>query len=426
MKHMSWMLVFALLAMSPVFADDVEGEEEPVVTGPWVPIPDTASCPEAFDEATGDPVDWIPMMSALPKIHGGEYIGPAWQERPLTFPDPAAGQFYDFCGIFDILFCSLGPIADVAGDDVLEFANLVQCMYADLNGIVDLEASIPVTPNGMHDAYELGLVAAILNDPANAYHDEVKASFDGFFLEIKNLLMLALSDAGKYGDLRSVVSGGAPGLVPGLSAVLAGFCVMGDDDTNLALDMLIGLLADIGLEPPEGGIASLGTAVPELGPNGDADGDGFTNKEEYRYFVGGLQYDIAGYVAVVLDPEEVPDLPQVVIDGPERRVSVGDTVTLTASITVGDVIEYAWKFQGVILEDEVGASLVIENAQVEDSGIYTAVLTVDDGAKAIEIYEADFIINVSEFAVPVGGALGLSIFAGACALAGAMGIRRRK
>ncbi|HOD96606.1 MAG TPA: immunoglobulin domain-containing protein [Candidatus Hydrogenedentes bacterium] len=421
MKHMSWLLVLAMLAASPAFSG-------------WTPVPEMELCPATVNE-DDDPVNWpkVNTMSGMPKIHNDEVTKNPWVAKPATFPD-VAKEPYDFCGIFDVIYCSLGPAGSLS-EDILNFANLVQCMFADINGPVDLDADIPVTPNGVLDSYELAIIAAILNDVNHPLNADVTASFQGYFYEIKNLVMEALFLANLKGDkdLRGTLFGLAPYLGGSLVSVLAGFAVMGDPDTDSALDALLGLLAQIGLEPPENGIASLGTPVPALGPLGDADGDGFTNKQEYNYFVNILEYSPEEFAAAALDPNAVPDtppVPEVTIGGPTGRIAVGDTVTLSANVSVGSVTDYAWKKNGVILDDEVGAALVLANVQLDDSGVYTAAVTVEyeDGNKAlvVDTFEGSFTVTVLEYTVPVGSALGLSIFAGACALAGAMGIRRRK
>ncbi|HOM48858.1 MAG TPA: hypothetical protein PK491_10105, partial [Candidatus Hydrogenedentes bacterium] len=251
MKHMSWLLVLAMLAASPAFSG-------------WTPVPEMELCPATVDE--DGPVNWpkVNTMSGLPKIHNDEVTKNPWVAKPATFPD-VAKEPYDFCGIFDVIYCSLGPAGSMS-EDILNFANLVQCMFADINGPVDPDADIPVTPNGVLDSYELAIIAAILNDVNHPLNAAVTASFQGYFYEIKNLVMEALFLAKLKGDkdLRGTLFGLAPYLGGSLVSVLAGFAVMGDPVTDSALDALLGLLAQIGLAPPENGIASLGTPVPAL------------------------------------------------------------------------------------------------------------------------------------------------------------------
>ena len=93
------------------------------------------------------------------------------------------------------------------------------------------------------------------------------------------------------------------GLAPGLLAILAGYPTLGDPQTNAALDMLLSLLSDLGLEPPQGGIVSITQSVPELGPDGDADGDGASNSKEYNYF---KSQGPAATIAAQLNPTQTP------------------------------------------------------------------------------------------------------------------------
>ena len=218
----------------------------------------------------------------------------------------------------------------------------------------------------------------------------------------------------------------APHLIGSLTGILAADATMGDATTNAALDELLGLLSSIGVKPPEGGIGALGTAVPALGPEGDADGDGYTNRQEYNYFVGSLEYSAPDYVAAALDPEQ--GLPPVLkITGPTGRVPLGSDVTISVEVLVGTAVNYQWYKDSTLLDGETGSAVELLNAQVADSGVYRVDVNVDNGmGKAVELYSASFTLTVSEFSVPVGGAFGLIMLAGACGMAGVAGLRRRK
>lgn len=372
----------------------------------YTPVPDLAAC-------TGAVLPFAPMpaFAVLP---------PATPTDPVDFT-PADGN-YAFCEYADTIFCSLSPLTGLAAE-VADFAFLVQCLNMDLNGPIDLVAEIPITPNGIPDAsYELGILAQVLNDPTEPLHAAALAGFHEYYQNIKNLVVQALTTAGYIGLVPMV----APHLIASLTGILAADATMGDPLTNAALDELLGLLAQLGLEPPAGGIASLGTAVPALGPDGDADGDGYTNRQEYNYFVGNLQYPAPDYVAAALDPLQV--LPAVLkITGPTGRVPLGADVTISVEVLVGTAVNYQWYKDGALLDGETGSAVSLLNAQVADSGVYRVDVNVDDGAgKAVQLYSASYTLTVSEFSVPVGGAFGLVMLAGACAMAGVAGLRRRK
>jgi len=401
MKKKSVLIGLLVVAMSSVaFAEHT-------------PVPDLASCPPTSDEY-GAAIDWkfAPLPGFSIFVPGG----------PVNFA-PIEGQV-DFCAYTDIVFCSLIPVGLVV-PAVMEFANLVQCLTMDINGPIDLEAELPVTPNGMLDgAYELGILAA----KYNAGDAEVVAAYQDNFVAVKNLIVdaLAVAEMKSDKDLRGIVQSAAPYLVGALSSVLAGFTTLGDAETNEALDQLLLLLDDIGLTPPEGGIASITTGIPDLGKNGDADGSGNSNWVEYNYFVNGLEYSPAEYVAAALDPEQEPPAVLSIAASPTGKIPLGGSVTISVAVNpgMGTAVAYQWKKDGIILADETGSAVSITNAQVADSGVYSVVVDVD--AKAVEQYEASYTLVVLEFVIPVGGALGLIALAGACAMVGVSGLRRRK
>lgn len=381
------------------------------------PIPDLASCPPTQDEF-GDPIDWRFVPT------------PAWNMMVMYGPvnhAPTEGQV-DFCGYTDIVFCSLAPVATVV-PDVLDFANLVQCLYMDINGPLNLDPEgedLPISPNGIPDArYELGILAYILNTPAHPLHTTAKTIYRANYLNVKNLIQEALQAAciDSTCDLRGLVSAVAPYLASTLVAVLAGFATLDDATTNEALDELLALLEDIGLTPPEGGIGGITDGIAALGPEGDADGDGKSNREEYNWFVGSQGYTAGQYVAAALDPNQKP--PDVVkINGPRGRVARGSNVTLTLEVLIGTRVSNQWYKDGDLLEGEEGPTLEINNAQPEDSGVYRVDVQVD--AKEINTYSASFTLNVLPYSLPIGSTLSLITLAGACALAGVAGLRRRK
>lgn len=377
------------------------------------PVPDLESCPPTSD-TYGNPVNWT--FVPLPQFNIFTLGG------PVNF-STIAGQV-DFCAYTDIVFCSLIPVGGVV-PEVMEFANLVQCLTMDINGPIDLEAEIPVTPNGVLDgAYELGILAA----KYNAGDAEVVAAYQANFVAIKNLIVdaLAVAEMKSDKDLRGIVQSAAPYLVGALSSILAGFCTLDDAQTNAALDQLLLLLADIGLTPPEGGIGSITTGIAYLGKDGDADDSGNSNWVEYNYFVNGLEYSPAEYVAAALDPEQEPPAVLAITANPTGKIPLGGSVTISVAVNpgMGTAVAYQWSKDGSPLVDETGSAVSITNAQVADSGVYSVVVDVD--AKAVEQYTASYTLIVLEFSVPVGGAIGLVMLAGACAMAGVAGLRRRK
>lgn len=402
MKKMVWLMVLMLAALPAV------AQHTPV------PGPDGAGCQDMGAGST--PYAPLPQWN-LP----GAY------DDPIT-SWPAAGT-YDFCATLDTLYCSLfelGSLSTSILEDIRPFASLVQCLYADINGPVNPEAEIPVTANGVPDgAYELGVLAEALNNASNPYHTEATQKFQSNFFNIKVLIEQALANVPMKSDLRGLVPAIAPHLPGSLVYVLAGFATLDDPTTNAALDELLGLLSDIGITPPPGGIASITDGVPALGPLGDADGDGFSNKTEYDYFVGDQGYTAVQYVAAVFNAAEVPPdtFPSVKITGPARvRIEEGATLTLNTSVrNVTGSVTYQWFKNNAPLAGQTGSSLVIPNVTSADAGAYTVQINVPDKS----IYVSDPVI-VQVFAeLPVAGGLGLALVAGACALAGIAGMRRK-
>jgi hypothetical protein len=399
----------------------------------WDPVPDAAGCPpttvwDPVEEAYV-PYNWANTIVRTPGIALSEYSDVPWAPAPVVFRNVTQYP-YDFCGYFDIIFCSLGPVAAVI-PDVGTFAFLVQCLTADLNGPLDLEAELPVTGNGIPDGqYELGIVAAVLNDLGHPLNAAATAGFQEYFVNIKNLIMEALyvySMKSDDKDVRGILYAAAPYLVSPLAGVLSALAVMGDDTTNEALDAVIGLLSAIGLEPPEGGIGSLGTPVPELGPNGDVDGGGASNMAEYLYYVVQEGYSLEAFLDAVFDPLQEPPVPTVIITGPVpsgKPVGIGTNVTLSATVNNTTAISYQWFKGAALLTDQTGSALQLSNVQVADSGVYKVEVTVN--AKATEVISATYTLTVIDIQLPVGGTVGLVMLAGACAMAGVAGLRRRK
>lgn len=402
MKKMAIVMVLMLAAV-PVLADHTP-----------VPGPDGTGCQSMGAGST--PYAPLPTW----------YLPGAYDDAIDTWPTVGS---YDFCATLDTLYCSLYELGNLSPgilDSVAPFAGLVQCLNADINGPIDPEAEIPVSANGVPDGqYELAVVAAALNNENNQYHGAALTAFQNNFFNIKVLIEEALANVPLKADLRGIVPSIAPHLPGALVYVLAGYATLGDPTTNDALDALLGLLSDIGITPPAGGIAAITDGIPQLGPLGDADGDGFTNKTEYDYFVGDQNYTPAQYVNAVFDAAQTPPdiFPSVSITGPSRvRIEEGDTLTLGTSLrNVTGTVTYQWFKNNQALTDQTGSSLVIPNVTAADAGSYTVQIDVSEKA----IYVSNPVI-VQVFAqLPVAGGLGLALVAGACALAGIAGMRRK-
>jgi hypothetical protein len=111
------------------------------------------------------------------------------------------------------------------------------------------------------------------------------------------------------------------------------------------------------------------------------------------------------------------------ISGP-HILDIGDPLVLEAAAEGFDeVTAWEWWKDGGILA-ETSDTLTVASATADDSGTYTAVAIGTVGGEPVES-EASFLVMVG-YATPLAGGLGLGLMAGACALAGAVAIRRKK
>lgn len=348
---------------------------------------------------------------------------------------------YDFCAYADTVYCSLQYLASFA-PEILEFGNLVQCRFADINGPLASSGEIPITPNGIPDMqYELGILAKVLNTPSHPLYTLANTLFEANFQTLKDLIVEALyvatlkkADTEPDKDLRSLMQTFAPFLTGSLTGVLTAFATTADPDTNRALDELLGLLEDIGLQPPEGGIEAITDGIPELGAFGDADGDRFSNYAEYQYFVGQLNYTPAQYVAASLDPNQKPPTlePELKLFSRSGFYCVGRNITLTIQlINYFEQPEYIrWYKDSVLIPDANNLILEILNAQESDSGIYTVkvgLLVEHDGKELtpLELQSSISITVVSE-GLSATGIAGLGVTVLALGVTGLLRARRKQ
>ena len=378
--------------------------------------------------------------SAVPTCANGS----SYLYTPLTPMPPSVGNF-DFCLAMNTIYCSLSPVATTLG--ITSYLPLFACDLADINGPLDLAASIPVTANGMLDSeYELGLVGAILNNASYSQNGltqaEVLAGFQANYTLFSTTIDAALAAAGYTGLINAL----APYLPKGLAYSLAGYALLGDTDTIGAISAIFGLLADLGITPPD--VSQLVGFPTQLAKLGDADGDGCTNFAEYTAYSSS---GAATYIANALNPAVNPGNCSAEGEGegegegePAGADSCGLTVNSNISITgpnwaeVNGAVElrcafgttpagtlsYQWKKDCVDITDATGSSYKLDSVALTDGGEYRVAVT--DGAKATTISSL-FVLSVYPAgSLPLTGGLGLALLAGASALAGVVGIRRKK
>ena len=449
------------------------------------PIPDSSACSGICDPGTPDPN--ICMHTPMPPDPGSECLEgeselpcdviwplvsfagmPSWdllyylhpdmviaEVEPFTIDLPAAGT-YDFCGWMDQLYCGLDPVAGFAAE-IEQFGYIIQCQNMDINGPVDDCLEIPMTSNGIPDRFELAVLAEVLNDPASPMNAQATAALQSNMDALVPPLCDALRavDVGLQDpvDIRAILYAAAPWALPALGGIICAAATMGDDPTLAALDELVGLLADLGIEPP----VITWQTVPALSADGDASANGFTNRELYDWLIQvnpAMTHQEFG--AAALNPASRPPAKVTVQGGGSAYVD--DDVTL--AVNVSDLASgasaaayqwYIWDVVGqecgkwigeegeqtcdrwcdvydwVVIPDATGATLPLGAVTIEDSGKYGVGVDIDTG-KAVEgaIIASTTLVVTEDPGMPVGSAVGLTLLAGACALAGAIGIRRRK
>lgn len=329
---------------------------------------------------------------------------------------PAVGS-YNFCHYMDTVYCQLKYINSVV--DVSEYADLLRCLDADINGPVDLLLDPPIQGNGMTDGqYEFMLLAYVLNTPEHPLHADAHAAIRTNFVFFKDLIQLALTDVDGTNYL-ALVPLMVPHLIGALAMQLAGYAALDDPLTYDALDALLALLTEIGLSPPPGGVISVTDGIGDVGPGSDFDADGFSNIDEYLHVEDTFGITISGYDGYVKNPATAT------IAG-AKYYMVGTRISLSPSLIYGGVIEGAsWEKDSTPLGTAI--PLVIPNCQYTDAGEYTVTVTHRMGAtKGTSQTVGTGTVTVGDIPIPVTGIAGIAALSGAIALLAARRLRRRK
>jgi len=226
---------------------------------------------------------------------------------------------------------------------------------------------LPVSGNGMIDGqYELALLAYVLNTPTHPLHADAHAAIQTNFIFFKDLVQLALTDVDGSNYL-SLVPLMVPYLIGSLALELAGYAALGDPQTYEALDAVLGLLTEIGLEPPAGGVVSVTDSIGDVGPIEDFDGDMFSNIDEYNYVADTFGLSVNGYWGYVMNPATAS-----VVGA--KYYQVGTKITLSPKLTYGGAIEsVSWQKESVPLGS--ANPLVIDNCLYSDAGVYDMTVT---------------------------------------------------
>ncbi len=368
-------------------------------------------------------------------VAAGMLLSPSVAKAELLTPMPPSAGNFNFCLAFDTLEATFTTVVGILGgflepEDIAVFVDISEsltCEAADINGPLDLEADFPVTANGLLDAeYELGVLAFVANadsysNSAGLTQSAVLAAFDTNYTFLLGVINDALASTG-YDVLITPL---APDLVPSLTYVLAGYATLGDANSVGALSAVFGLLEQIGITPPD--TSNLDTSLAGLlGFDGDADGDEVDNRGEYNaYWELGPSTYIANALNDSVFPEIVGLFPGFPLSGPTNWVAEGTNVILGigGGLSAEGAATYAWTHDGTPVGGNL-ATLALGAVDLAASGLY--VLGITDESKG-SYTSAPFNLNVVEAGeVPVAGGLGITLLAGVCALAGAVGIRRKR
>lgn len=351
-------------------------------TGVSVSDPDEAHCALAITQSA-------PYLAQnRPQIAEGETEG----EAPVVYE----GYYCELLGgiYTNELLRSLLPPFAIALFDLLDPET------ADLNGGADPE-TMTFNGNGMLDCgYELGVFRRILDTETLDLSSTGGVQYEQVYEANRNNRLQLVADIGASN--AAIVNGIAPGLLE----VAAAYITLGDEGST---GFIVGLMDIINEVQYVGDLnLALYVRLPEfLSAEGDADGDGATNREEYEAY---YQYGPDAYVTYALNPSVFPGSTgsgQAIILG-SQKVKEGDAVTLSAflSYMVGTVT-IAWYKDGVVLEGQAGTEYHISNVTPDDAGEYH--LLVTDESKGL--YESPpFVLEViTEASMPVSSIVALGL-----------------
>jgi putative intracellular protease/amidase len=146
--------------------------------------------------------------------------------------------------------------------------------------------------NGIPDSVEMGLIASILDQPeldlsavGGVRGTEVRAAWDQAHASASNDVAQHLKQW------------------PKLPTLVTGYVLIGTTDSFNAINRLSTAYG----APLNGDYTLAGPLKKFLGPDGDADGDTFTNRQEYHAFG---RTDRASFYQAALDPQQAPTLEQ--------------------------------------------------------------------------------------------------------------------
>jgi lysophospholipase L1-like esterase len=350
--------------------------------------------------------------------------------RPLGGPGAGNGNFTHNGPFF---YEEAPPFEEDDFDGALRFLDQATIPYAEqLNGfsfapeLCDANGGfggvdpLIIHGNGILDSDEFALIRACLRQPG------LDLSATGGVTHS----IAASAWTHNLGRMRSDL-GGEDGLAltvfPRIDTVFAGFITLGDGISSSLPALVVLALSSMTDFPIPVTIPNVANylLLPEyFGLDGDADGDGFSNAEEYAFFkpIGGRDL----FLAAALNPNMTPE--------PECQnhqggtFMAGESFCLIVPEPTALGAAFQWYKNGVPLQDggyisgSNWRSLHILSLQVSDSGSYTC--EYDNANKAPALFGPVEVVVVK--GAPVASSWGLAVVALACGLGGAWRIRRKR
>lgn len=293
----------------------------------------------------------------------------------LSYQDPPPIEEDDF----DAFLLSLNTASAPYTEQLNGFSFAPE--VCDANGGFQMEPEIEIYGNGLLESCEFGLIQACLRNP-----DLDLRPFGGISHEValaaweQNLTQMRTDLGGTNGLALSVLRG--------LDSILSAYFLLGDSVSRLLPSALV--FAATSYEEIQ-----LELTVPDpmnyrmlprfFAFSGDADGDGFTNKEEYDYFMPLGGRDL--YIQAALTPFITLESSCANTEG--GVFSEGDMFCLVVPDPVA-YTSFQWMKDGQPLND-IGSiqgsrwrTLHIMSLQLSDSGDYTC--EYDDGSKSPRVF----------------------------------------
>lgn len=268
----------------------------------------------------------------------------------------------------------------------------------DLNGGQISIEPVVISGNGMLDSLEFALITECYNNIDIDFTANGGVSHQIAVNAFNQNMQQMIVDCGGAGSIVNTIFYGLP-------QMLAGYMTLGNQESTM-IPTVISIAAQA-IDPSFN--IHVNIIVPlnyqllpqYFGPDGDADGDGWTNKQEYEYFIhSNMSYEEKkqAYINSALNPDVFPGS-----DCEDCRSSstlggifeVGADICLRVPDPVAANSTFVWTKLGGNLEERGlnthCRSLWIPNSQIEDTGTY--ICEYDNGQKSPTNYTFNIIVT---------------------------------